>query len=458
MRRSSAQPGRASRIVPEIARGDRDVAGVRPAPAGAAADGGCARRDQRRRRRDRRHRERGDRRPWERPRDAHRECTADDARDAAPARSRSGPCGRPSTPVSTAPGSPSTLRALQLGELLPAATGTLRTKPDYTAPSVEVQVPALDLARLRAALIAIAGDLDAVQAALAFVPTGTAQGLSCKRGRRRLRRARGARGDPRGNRARGGRTRPSRAGHQDHRRHRALRARRRHAARERARGRDRQVDVHGRGARRRAGARDRVPRARHGARRGPRRGPPDREAADRQARARRARRRRIAAGTGVRPRRLRCAAKTAPGDGRPRADARDRALSRRAAADRGERRRGPVRARPRDRARTERQPRPLDRPGRRDGARARHRARRARGERGRGGGARRVLPLAHVARGAAAPGGPHTDRDRYRGRAARAAVRPARCACGARLRGGDPPATGAARRAGAAGAGDARRR
>ena len=70
------------------------------------------------------------------------------------------------------------LRALQLGELLPAATGTLRMKPDGTAPSVEVQVPALDLARLRAALIAIAGDLDAMQAALAFVPTGTAQGLS----------------------------------------------------------------------------------------------------------------------------------------------------------------------------------------------------------------------------------------------------------------------------------------
>jgi AsmA-like C-terminal region len=70
------------------------------------------------------------------------------------------------------------LRALQLGELLPAATGTLRAKPDGTAPSIEVQVPALDLARLRAALMAFAGDLDTVQAALAFVPTGTAQGLT----------------------------------------------------------------------------------------------------------------------------------------------------------------------------------------------------------------------------------------------------------------------------------------
>ena len=70
------------------------------------------------------------------------------------------------------------LRELQLGELVPAATGALRAKPDGAAPSVEVQVPALDLARLRAALMALAGDLDAVQAALAFVPTGTAQGLT----------------------------------------------------------------------------------------------------------------------------------------------------------------------------------------------------------------------------------------------------------------------------------------
>jgi hypothetical protein len=71
-----------------------------------------------------------------------------------------------------------TLRALELGELLPAATGTLRAMPDGTAPSVEAQVPALDLAKLRAALTALAGDLDAVQAALAFVPTGTAQDLA----------------------------------------------------------------------------------------------------------------------------------------------------------------------------------------------------------------------------------------------------------------------------------------
>lgn len=71
-----------------------------------------------------------------------------------------------------------TVRELRAGELLPAATGALRAKPDGTAPSLELQIPALDLARLRAALAAIAGDLDAVQAALAFVPTGTAQGLT----------------------------------------------------------------------------------------------------------------------------------------------------------------------------------------------------------------------------------------------------------------------------------------
>ena len=68
------------------------------------------------------------------------------------------------------------VRELKAGDLVPAATGTLRAKPDGTAPAVEMQVPALDLARLRAALAALAGDLDAVQAALAFVPTGTAQG------------------------------------------------------------------------------------------------------------------------------------------------------------------------------------------------------------------------------------------------------------------------------------------
>ena len=55
------------------------------------------------------------------------------------------------------------LRALQLGEHLPAATGALRANADGTAPAVELQVPALDLVRLRAATLALAGDLDAVR-------------------------------------------------------------------------------------------------------------------------------------------------------------------------------------------------------------------------------------------------------------------------------------------------------
>ena len=73
------------------------------------------------------------------------------------------------------------VRELKAGDLLPAATGTLRAKPDGSAPTVALQVPALDLARLRTAVVALAGDLAGVQAALAFVPTGTAQTLTCRR-------------------------------------------------------------------------------------------------------------------------------------------------------------------------------------------------------------------------------------------------------------------------------------
>ena len=70
------------------------------------------------------------------------------------------------------------VRELKAGDLLPAATGTLRAKPDGSGPTVALQVPALDLARLRTALVALAGDLDGVQEALAFVPTGTVQALN----------------------------------------------------------------------------------------------------------------------------------------------------------------------------------------------------------------------------------------------------------------------------------------
>ena len=70
------------------------------------------------------------------------------------------------------------LRGLQLGEYLPAATGALRGKPDATALSVELQVPALDLARLRAAALALAGDLGAVQSAAAWVTAGALQSVT----------------------------------------------------------------------------------------------------------------------------------------------------------------------------------------------------------------------------------------------------------------------------------------
>ena len=69
------------------------------------------------------------------------------------------------------------LRALQLGEYLPAATGALRAKADGTAPVVELQVPALDLVRLRAAALALAGDLDPVRTVAASVTAGAAQSL-----------------------------------------------------------------------------------------------------------------------------------------------------------------------------------------------------------------------------------------------------------------------------------------
>ena len=69
------------------------------------------------------------------------------------------------------------LTQLKVGDHVPAATGTLRAKPDGSGPSVELQVPALDLGRLRAAALALAGDLDAVKTAAALVTAGTAQNL-----------------------------------------------------------------------------------------------------------------------------------------------------------------------------------------------------------------------------------------------------------------------------------------
>jgi hypothetical protein len=70
------------------------------------------------------------------------------------------------------------LRGLQLGDLVPQATGSLRARRDGTAPALEVQVPALDLARLRAAALALAGDLESVRGAAAMLSAGTARELT----------------------------------------------------------------------------------------------------------------------------------------------------------------------------------------------------------------------------------------------------------------------------------------
>src|SRR5262245_19079791 len=69
------------------------------------------------------------------------------------------------------------LTQLQVGAQVPAATGALRAKPDGSGPSIELQAPALDLGRLRAAALAFAGDLDAVKTAAALVTSGAVRNL-----------------------------------------------------------------------------------------------------------------------------------------------------------------------------------------------------------------------------------------------------------------------------------------
>lgn len=71
-----------------------------------------------------------------------------------------------------------TLRELALGQLVAGASGTLRAASDGTVPQVELQVPALDLARLRETALALAGDLDAVQTAAVIATAGTARALA----------------------------------------------------------------------------------------------------------------------------------------------------------------------------------------------------------------------------------------------------------------------------------------
>jgi len=71
-----------------------------------------------------------------------------------------------------------TLRDLKAGELLPRAIGSLRAKADGAAPAFALQAPALDLARVREAALALAGDLDAVRTAAGIIRGGTLQSLA----------------------------------------------------------------------------------------------------------------------------------------------------------------------------------------------------------------------------------------------------------------------------------------
>ena len=70
------------------------------------------------------------------------------------------------------------LREFQAGDLIPGATGTLRAKADGTAPVLELRVPVLELEPARAAALALAGDIDAVRAAVEGLPRGTLRDLT----------------------------------------------------------------------------------------------------------------------------------------------------------------------------------------------------------------------------------------------------------------------------------------
>jgi hypothetical protein len=69
------------------------------------------------------------------------------------------------------------LRRLTLGDLVPETTGALRARADGGAPALQLELAAVDLARLRAAAIALAGDVDIVGAAAEIVRTGTLRSL-----------------------------------------------------------------------------------------------------------------------------------------------------------------------------------------------------------------------------------------------------------------------------------------
>ena len=69
------------------------------------------------------------------------------------------------------------LRRLELGDLLPGATGSVRAPADGAGSTIELTVPALDLARLRERALALAGDIESVRVAAGIVRAGTLRGL-----------------------------------------------------------------------------------------------------------------------------------------------------------------------------------------------------------------------------------------------------------------------------------------
>ncbi len=70
------------------------------------------------------------------------------------------------------------LREFRAGDLIPGATGTLRAKADGTAPALELRVPVLDLERMGAAALAVAGDLHPLRMAVGEVRGGTLRELT----------------------------------------------------------------------------------------------------------------------------------------------------------------------------------------------------------------------------------------------------------------------------------------
>ncbi len=70
------------------------------------------------------------------------------------------------------------LREFRAGDLIPGVTGELRARADGTAPTLELRVPVLDLERVGAAALAVAGDLDPVRMAAGGVTGGTLRELT----------------------------------------------------------------------------------------------------------------------------------------------------------------------------------------------------------------------------------------------------------------------------------------